>query len=158
MFHIVKKFCLRESYDAHSKTTCSADSLQTPQLRHSRDPHLLSRLPKSAKGSWVPEGNLKSILEEGLFTCFKYSLSPIPCYNSLLTRNLNLYCKAISNSSQSLLFRAPSFCFISKILLWRFNFFFKELTWASQNFSGQPLLFTLFHSFDNNLVFHHSHA
>ena len=34
LLHRVKKICLWESYNAHSKKTCSTDSLQAPQLRH----------------------------------------------------------------------------------------------------------------------------
>ena len=59
LLHIVQKNCLWGSHGAHSKRTCSTDSLHAPQLGHSWDQPLLACLPNSSKNPWVPEWNFK---------------------------------------------------------------------------------------------------
>ena len=65
-----KKSSLWESYDAHSKRTCSTDSLQASQLGHSCDPLSLSCLPNSSNNPCVPKLNLKKQSRR----CFLYIL------------------------------------------------------------------------------------
>ena len=54
------KKLLWEKYDAHSKRTCSTDSLQAPQLGHSCDPLPLACLPNSLNMG-KPNETLKTI-------------------------------------------------------------------------------------------------
>ena len=54
VFKNSKKSSHWESYDAHSKKTCSTDSLQAQQLGQSCDPPTLSCLPDSLNNPWVP--------------------------------------------------------------------------------------------------------
>ena len=72
---IVQKISLWESYDAHLKRKCSANSLQAPQLGHFCDPPPLASLPNSSKAM----GNL----EGAPFTYSKYSSNTASHFNSL---------------------------------------------------------------------------
>ena len=68
LLQIVQKTSLWKSYDAHSERTCSADSLQAPELVHSCDP------------SWPAEFHL----EGGHLPPFTESHAPLalPCANA----------------------------------------------------------------------------
>ena len=70
-------------------------------------------------GTWT-----KNNLEGAHFTYSKYFLSSISHFNSLQTRNLDLSCKVISNSSHSLSSRAFLFSLVSKTWCWSSNSFF----------------------------------